>query len=83
MILRLILYPCVAIFILEILGIESTLAVALVIAISAPVGAIASMFSEKFDGDTDLSVKLVAVSTLVSIIAMPLMIAIAQHILGA
>lgn len=77
MTLRLLVYPILAIVMLKLLNIDSTLAMSLVIAVSAPVGAMTSMFSEKFGADTELSVKLVSISTLISVITMPIMVAIA------
>ena len=81
MALRLVIYPLGAILLLKLLNIDSTLAIALAVAVSSPVAATTSMFSEKFAGNTDLSVKLVAVSTLVSVLTMPCMIALAQLII--
>lgn len=80
LVLRMIVYPLAAILILKLLNVESVLAIALAIAVSSPVGATVSMFSEKFGSDTEFSVKLVSVSTLISIITMPLLIAFAQMI---
>ncbi len=54
---------------------------ALVIAASAPVAAMVSMFSSKFGKDVDLSVGLVSGSALLSILAMPPVIAFAMEIL--
>ena len=78
--LRLIFYPLAALLILKLLNIESTLAVSLILGVCAPVGATAAMFSEKFDGDTNLSVELVAVSTLISLLTMPLVTAFCQTV---
>ncbi len=54
---------------------------ALVIAASAPVAAMVSMFASKFDRDVDLSVGLVSGSTLLSILTMPPIIALAMEVL--
>jgi len=81
MILRLLLFPALALGLLMLLRIDSTLSLTLLISVSAPVGATCSMFSEKFGGDTELSVKLVAVSTLLSILTMPVLVALAQSLL--
>lgn len=78
--LRLILYPIGALFVLKLLNIDSTLAVSLILGVCAPVGATATMFSEKFDGDTALSVELVSISTLFSMLTMPLITAFSQTI---
>jgi len=78
--LRLVAFPLITILLLNLLNTDSTLGITLAIAVSAPVGATTSMFSEKFDADTALSVKLVAVSTILSILTMPVIIAFAQLI---
>jgi predicted permease len=54
---------------------------ALVIPASAPVGAMVTMFAAKYNRDVDLSVGLVSGTTILSIITMPIVIAIAMEIL--
>ena len=54
---------------------------ALVTAASAPVAAMVSMFASKFGRDVDLSVGLVSGTTLLSIITMPPVIALAMEVL--
>lgn len=54
---------------------------ALVIAASAPVAAMVSMFAAKFGRDVDLSVGLVSGTTLLSIVTMPPVIALAMSLL--
>ena len=60
--------------------IDRTMALALVIAASAPVGAMVSMFASKYERDVDLSVGLVSGSTLLSILTMPPVIALAMEV---
>ena len=57
------------------------LAHALVTAASAPVAAMVSMFASKYERDVDLSVGLVSGTTLLSIITMPPVIALAMEVL--
>lgn len=78
MFLRLILFPLLALFIFYICGVDKNMLVAMIIAISSPVGATATMFSEKFSKDTVLSVQLVSVTTLLSMITMPFIVGLAQ-----
>lgn len=83
---RLILSPAVCFGLLYILkftpfAIENTIAVSCIIAASAPCAAVTTVFSEKFNKDTQLSVRLVSVSTLLSILTMPLYVALAQQFL--
>ena len=70
-----------SLLVFKLLNIDNTLAVSLILAVCAPVGATATMFSEKFDGDTALSVELVSISTLFSMLTMPLITAVCQTIL--
>jgi predicted Na+-dependent transporter len=74
------LYPLAALLVLRLLNVDSTLAISLILAVCAPVGATATMFSEKFSGDTELSVELVSISTLFSMLTMPLITAFSQTI---
>lgn len=85
-ILRLVASPAICLLLLTLLQmtplkIENTIAVSCIVAVSAPCAAATTVFSEKFNRDTALSVKLVSVSTLLSIITMPLFVALAQKIL--
>jgi predicted permease len=54
---------------------------ALVVAASAPVAAMVSMFAAKFGRDVDLSVGLVSGTTLLSVFTMPPVIALAMEVL--
>lgn len=85
-ILRLVLSPAVCLMLLYVLqqtplAIENTIAVSCIVAASAPCAAVTTVFSAKFNRDTALSVKLVSMSTLLSILTMPLFVALAQQIL--
>lgn len=77
---RLIVFPVVTLALLYMCGIRGTMLCAMVIAMSAPVGATTTMFSEKFERDTQLSVKLISLSTLLSIITMPIIVGVTQTI---
>ena len=60
---------------------DATMACALVTAASAPVAAMVSMFAAKFNRDVDMSVGLVSGTTLLSIVTMPAVIALAMALL--
>lgn len=77
---RLIGFPCVLLALMYLCGIRGSMLTSMIIAVSAPVAATTTMFSEKFDSDTELSVRLVSVSTLLSMITMPLVIGLTQLI---
>lgn len=77
---RLIVFPVVTLALLYMCGVRGTMLCSMVIAMSAPVGATTTMFSEKFDADTQLSVKLISLSTLLSIITMPIIVGVTQTI---
>ena len=78
--LSLIVYPLAALSLLYLIGVRGTLLVSIIISVSAPVAAITTMFSSKFGGDTELSVDMVSLSTVLSLGTMPLVIYIAQLI---
>lgn len=59
-------------------GLNSTMAIALTASASAPVAAMDSMFAAKYGKDVDVSVGLVSVTTLLSILTMPLMVGAAM-----
>ena len=48
------------------------------IAVCAPTAALTTMFADKFGQDTEVSVGLVSVSTLFSIVTMPLIVGLTQ-----
>ena len=75
--LRLIVAPLIMIGGMYLCGITGTVLISSVIAVSAPFAAATTMFAEKFDGDTALSSTTVSVTTLLSIITMPLIVGIA------
>lgn len=79
---RLVLIPIIATFVMTLFKIDSTIIVAFIIASSAPTAATTTMFSAKFNRDVELSVSIVASTTLVSIATMPLVVALAQTIAG-
>lgn len=79
-ILRLFVFPILALGIMYLCGIRGDMLVSSLISCSAPVAAITTMFSAKFGRDTSLSVNLVSLSTIFSLISMPLLITLAQYI---
>jgi len=75
-ILRLIVSPILIILGLWLCGVSGDILVACTIAASAPVAATTTMFSEKFGGDTALSATMVSITTLLSIVTMPLIVGV-------
>lgn len=78
--LRLAAVPLLTLFLMYACGIRGVVLVACVIAAAAPVAAATTMFAAKFDRDTSLSVNLVSLSTLFSIVTMPLIVGLAQSL---
>ena len=78
--LRLIICPMVLLGILYIMGYRGNLLIASMISASAPVAAISTMFSIKYNVDVRLSSKLVAVSSLFSIVTMTLIVGFTRYI---
>ena len=81
--IRLVLYPLLMIAALYPLraSLDRNLMLAMVIAASAPVAAMVSMFATKFRRDVDVSVAVVSGSTLLSVLTMPVVIALAMEVL--
>lgn len=85
MALRLIVAPLLLVLLLWLCGGREwnrTLLVATVIAASAPTAAITTMFAVQHRRDVPLSVELVSLSTLLSAITMPLVVALAETFLS-
>jgi len=78
--LRLFVYPFAALGLLYVIGVRGTLLVSIVISVSAPVAAITTMFSSKTGGDVPLSVDMVSLSTVLSLVSMPLVITAAERL---
>lgn len=79
--LRLIIVPLLTVFALYFLHVPSEVAIATVIATSAPTAALCTMFADRFSLDTRLSATIVSLSTILSIITMPFIIGLAQGLM--
>lgn len=80
--LRLVIFPAIAIGAMWLCGIRGDMLLSQSICVSAPVAAVTTMFSAKYNRDTELSVNLVSLSTLLSLITMPIMITLAKMLSG-
>ena len=80
--LKLIVAPLLSMAVLYFLGAQRTVAMALVIGIAAPSGVISAMMAQMFDTDYLFSTRIVAVTTLLSAITMPLLITAAEYLWG-
>ncbi len=78
--IKLILFPLLALGGLYVCGIRGLLLVSTVISCAAPTAANTTMFAAKFSSDTPLSVNMVSLSTLISLISIPLIVTLAQYI---
>lgn len=79
---RLVAIPLLALFVMSAFKVDPTIIITCVIASSAPTAATTTMFSAKFNRDVELSVSVVAATTVLSIITMPIVIALSQSIAG-
>lgn len=79
-IIRLVAVPLMTMIAMYLLRVDTTIMIACVIASSAPTAATTTMFAAKFNRDVELSVSIVASTTLVSVITMPFIVALAQSI---
>lgn len=78
LVLRLIVFPLLLLGALYLFGVRGNVLTVSVIGASAPVGATATIFAAKFNRDTELSVRLVSLSTIFSLLTMPLIIGFTQ-----
>ncbi len=79
MALRLVVSPAITLVALWLIGLrDHTVFVSMVIAASAPVAAITSIFAVRYGHRPQLSVELVSISTLLSVITMPLIVGLAD-----
>lgn len=77
---KLIVIPASALLLMFVCGVRGDMLIAMTIASSAPIATITTMFSEKFGANTKLSASAVSISTVLSLITMPIIITIAQMI---
>ncbi len=78
--IKLIILPLILIFGFKAVGIAGSLLVALSISAGAPTANNTVMFAAKYDRDTGLASQTVAVVSFISIITLPVMIALAQSV---
>ena len=78
--IKLFLFPLLALLVMYLCGVRGTMLISSVISCSAPTAAITTMFSDKYSCDTALSINMVSISTLLSLISMPILITLAQHL---
>ncbi len=76
--MRLLVFPLALLGVLYVCGVRGNVLLVSVIGACAPVGATATIFSAKFGHDTDLSVRLVSLSTILSMVTMPLIVGLTQ-----
>lgn len=77
---RLITIPLISLFVMWLCGVKGEILIACTVAASAPTAATTTMFATKFSRDVELSVNLVSITTMLSIITMPIIIALAKTI---
>ena len=78
MVLRLVGMPLVVLGALLLCGVRGTVLVSLMICISTPVATACTMFATRYDRAPTLSVNLVSISTLLSVVTMPVLVALSD-----
>lgn len=76
--LRLVVSPLVALGLCLLLRADNDVSVACIIACAAPTAALSGMLAMKYGRDTQVSVGMISLTTILSIITMPVLIALAQ-----
>ncbi len=75
---RLLVAPAITIALLYLFGIRGVLLTSMAIAVSAPVAASVPMFATRYEQDTETAVNMVALSTVFSLITMPIFVSVVQ-----
>ena len=70
--LRLIIFPVAVILIFKVIGTDSFVATTLVLSAACPAAAISAIFAERFNFDTGYPSQIVSVTTLLSMITLPI-----------
>lgn len=70
--LRLILFPCIMAFVLKVLNVNSTVAIALVILTALPAGSLTVIAAQEQGKDTAFAARAVAQSTILMIVTLPI-----------
>ncbi|MCD8390549.1 MAG: AEC family transporter [Firmicutes bacterium] len=76
---RHIVSPLILVFAMIALGFRSEPTVVCAVAASAPIAAAVTMFSNKYNADTPLAASMTSISTLLSIVTMPVIVGAAQY----
>lgn len=76
--LRLVVIPLLTLGGLYLCGVRGVMLSAVTIATSAPVAAVTTMFATKYGREVSLSVNMVSLSTLLSVVTMPLIVGLSQ-----
>ncbi len=76
--LRLLAVPLVSLLVLVLIGVRGDILISLIVAASAPVAAVTTVFAVKYENDVKTSVNLVALTTILSSLTMPFVVALAQ-----
>ena len=77
---RLILLPLVYVFLFALLPVQYNIKTIILIAVAAPVGSLAPVFAQMFHQDTGYGAKIVSLSTILSLISMPIILMISEII---
>lgn len=78
---RLLFIPAISLGIMYLLKVDPTIAVVCTIAAAAPTAANTAMFATLYKKDAELGAQLMSVSTLLSLLTLPLLVALAQVIM--
>ncbi|NLL63408.1 MAG: AEC family transporter [Ruminococcaceae bacterium] len=76
--LRLVAIPLISIFVMNLFNVDPLIMVACTIATATPVAANTAMFATFYKRDAELSAGLVSITTLISIVTIPILVSLAQ-----
>ncbi|MCR5728392.1 MAG: AEC family transporter, partial [Lachnospiraceae bacterium] len=80
--LRLIISPAIALGVCFLINADSDVTTSCIIACSAPSAALSGMLAQKFGRDTEVPAGMITFTTILCVITMPVMVALAQFLTG-
>lgn len=81
-VLRLIVFPAATILVCWLFKVDAVVAGVCVVLAGTPTSTMNTLFAEKYDGDSELSAKLTVITTIASLLTIPLIAALLGAILG-
>ena len=80
MVMRLIVVPIISAALMYVCGVRGDMLISMTVAASAPTAVAVAMFADRYRQDAETAVNLVSISTLLSVVTMPVIVSVVQTI---